>query len=396
TMTVQTPAWMPAAQPAADDRFTEPAPEDACGLRVYTRDPITAPWLQHSIVPLVAGLQARGYPQIWLRRGWLHGPHVDIFAHRAPGQNSPWAELAARLSLPPSDLAAALSPQDYLAQAREFGRLEAVPPPYLPFADHGACRYLSAAEQHPRADALADLAERVAVLSALCGPMIDTITELGDRPQHGPKLLAEAFLALADSYFLGLAHGSFSFRSHAEAFFAWSGRGEQLRVAFAERLGAQAEQLRPLVEQRLAGAVSPAAARWRVAFGYSCGALDAAVARGSLTSAMVDSVLDDLDAREIGPPSDPGRAPTGPRPDTAFHDAVAAAGVLDAPPPWFAAYRVLINLFYQQLPLLTVSAMQRYYMCYAIAELIDEVLGESWQNRLQREQITQINRTSAP
>jgi hypothetical protein len=93
------------------------------------------------------------------------------------------------------------------------------------------------------------------------------------------------------------------------------------------------------------------------------------------------------DLTGMGPPGSPDVVPDGDQPDTAFHRTLAGTGATGAPTQWFAAYRVLINLFYQQLPLLTVSPMQRYYMCYAVSELVDEVLGESWRDRLSRSRL---------
>ena len=84
----------------------------------------------------------------------------------------------------------------------------------------------------------------------------------------------------------------------------------------------------------------------------------------------------------MGPPGATRVVPQGDQPDSDFHRAVGDSGVIADPSRWFAAFRLLTNLFYEQLPLLTVSPMQRYYMCFAIAETVDDVLGVSWQDRL--------------
>jgi hypothetical protein len=194
-------------------------------------------------------------------------------------------------------------------------------------------------------------------------------------------------LALADSYAAGIGHGAFSFRSHAEAFLAWARPAQNVRPAFEQRLRRDAPLLRPLVEQRLAGTVSPQAAGWRTAFAYGAGTLDNAVAAGKITMNMLDALTDGLDQTAMGPPTAPDSGPTGDLPDTDFHRTVRGAGSSDQAIAWFVGYRVLLNLFYQQLPLLTVSPLQRYYTCYAIAELVDEVLGESWQDRLTRDRL---------
>lgn len=151
---------------------------------------------------------------------------------------------------------------------------------------------------------------------------------------------------------------------------------------FKERLAKDAAMLRTVVEERLSGEASPAAAEWRTAFAYSSGALESAVAAGTLTLDLLDSVTDGVDRSEMGPPGATTVVPRGEQPDTEFHRTVHGSGAISSPSPFFAAYRLLTNLFYQQLPLLTVSPMQRYYMCFALAETVDEVLGVSWQDRL--------------
>jgi hypothetical protein len=355
------------------------------GVRLFTRAPVTLPWLARSVVPVARGLHEDGQLGVRLRRGWLHGAHIDVLARGAMGRTPAWAGLAAGLDAGPLDPEKAVGEETYLAQAREFGRLEAVPPPYLPMAEHGAVELLGPADVAARDAGLQDLPELDVVESVLCGPLPGAIEELAGHPALGPVRLVEAFAALADAHFLGLAHGVFSFRSHAEAFLAWAGPSMDMRPVFAHRLAGEADLLRPAIEQRLRGDAGPAAAAWRTAFAYGAGTLDSAVSSGRLTLGLLDAVNADLDRGGMGPPTAPEVVPQGAQPDTDFHRAVA--GVTENPDRWFAGYRTLINLFYQKLPLLTVSPLQRYYTCWAVAELVDEVLGESWKQRLGRRRV---------
>ncbi|MFI6561164.1 hypothetical protein [Streptomyces sp. NPDC050534] len=364
------------------DGVVGPGAGRAEGMRLYTRAPVTLSWLARSVVPLARSLKDGGATGVRLRRGWLHGPHVDVMGRGAPGRDLAWSDLAQRLDAGPLPADRALDEETYLAQAREFGRLEAVAPPYLPMREHGEIEFLGADDVAPGNPALREVREAEVVPGVLCGPLMNTIEKLARNPSLATTRLAEAFLALGDSYFLGLAHGAFSFRSHAEAFFAWAAPSKDMRPVFAARLAQEVHLLRPVVEQRLAGEVGPAAADWRVAFAYCAGALDSAVVEGRLTPELLDSINASVDGTAMGPPTAPEAVPQGRHPDTDFHRATAQAGVIDNPTPWFASYRLLINLFYQQLPLLTVSPVQRFYMCYALAETIDEVLGETWQERL--------------
>jgi hypothetical protein len=352
----------------------------AVGARLYTRAPVTIPWVARSVAPVARALGAEG-ALVQLRRGWRFGPHVDVLA-RGPGRPLDWARIAAGLDAGPAPADGGLGEAAYLDQARELGRTEAVPPPYLPMRGHGTVELLHAADvasAQPQLDGVRDV-----VSAALCRPLLAAVDELAEHPARGPERLAEAFLALADTHVLGVGHGTFSLRSHVEAFLAWTAPRRDLRPVFAQRLARDAAALRPLVEQRLAGAPGPAAAGWRTAFGYAAGVLDSAVAAGTLTAQALDAFTSGLDTARMGPPGAPDAGPRGAGPDSAFHRAVDASGVVAEPPAFFSSYRMLVNLFYRQLPLLTVSPLQRCYTCYAVAETVDEVLGETWQERLHR------------
>ncbi|WP_199808623.1 hypothetical protein [Streptomyces sp. NRRL S-146] len=356
--------------------------------------PVTPAWLARHVVPVARALGERGVPGVQVRRGWLHGPHVDVLAPAGavpPGGAVDWAAIEAALDAGPLDPARALTEEVYLDQAREFGRLEAVEPPYLPLREHGAVLRILPGDpalrsREPRLDAL-----RTVVYGALATPVLAMIEGMAEEPGSGTVRLAEAFAALVDTHALGPAYGVFSPRSHVEAFLAWAAPRKDMRPVFRERLAKEGPRIREVVEQRLNGAVSPAAAQWRTAFAYGAGVLDHAVAMGALTPDLLDSVTDGVDRSRMGPPGAETEVPRGEQPDTDFHRTVHGSGAISTPSPFFAAYRLLTNLFYQQLPLLTVSPMQRYYMCFALAETVDEVLGSSW-----RERLTATQPTGAP
>ncbi len=364
------------------------------GVRLHTRMPVTPAWLARHVVPVARALGERGVPGVQVRRGWLHGPHVDVLAPAGavpPGGAVDWAAVEAGLDAGPLDPARALTEEVYLDQAREFGRLEAVEPPYLPLREHGAVLRVAPGDpalrsREPRLDAL-----RTVVYGALATPVLTMIEGMAEEPGSGTVRLAEAFAALVDTHALGPAYGVFSPRSHVEAFLAWAAPRKDMRPVFRERLAKEGPRIREVVEQRLNGAVSPAAAQWRTAFAYGAGVLDHAVATGALTPDLLDSVTDGVDRSRMGPPGAETEVPRGEQPDTDFHRTVHGSGAISTPSPFFAAYRLLTNLFYQQLPLLTVSPMQRYYMCFALAETVDEVLGSSW-----RERLTATEPTGAP
>lgn len=354
---------------------------EAAGVRLYSRVPITPRWLAKTVLPVSRRLREdHRAALLHLRRGWLHGPHIDIVARSVPGRPAlDWAGIAAALDAGPAEGPAVTDEETYLAQAREMGRLEGVAPPYLPMRDHGATEALSLSSVETWPQPLQDLRELA--LDQLDRPLTTTVEQLAGEPREAPVRIMEAFAALAAAHQHGAGNGAFSMRSHAEAFFAWAAARKDPRPAFAQRLAVDAPRLRPVVERALSGTPDHGTSAWARAFAYSMGAFDATVAQGRLTLDDVDGLGAGFDLATMGPPGGDGRVSTEP---SAFHRTMEESGVIASPPQWFASYRLLVNLFYQQLPLLGVPPMHRYYFCFAVAELVDDVLGSSWQDRLEQ------------
>ncbi|MEU9480707.1 hypothetical protein [Streptomyces sp. NPDC048191] len=367
-MTVQT------AEPEAQQ------PEDTVmGLRLFTRGAVGPRWLVHAVVPAARELrQAHGASVVYLRRGWLHGPHVDLVARTDRGAPLPWDRLAGRLDAGPLDPSSALTEEAYLDQAREFGRLERVPPPYLPMREHGTVERLRPADTAPWPHALNALRE--VALGRLHLPLLDTLEDIAEHSGHAEDRVLEIFVALAAAHHAGLPYGVFSLRSHAEAFLSWASARKDPRPAFRSRLEADAPRVRKLVEAALAGEANRTYAAWQTAFAYTMGVFDHAVLTHELTLERLEGLGGGFDAATMGPPGQ--HTATGGPSD--FHRAMDASGVIADPPEWFASYRLLVNLLYQQLPLLGVSPLHRYYVCYAVAETVDDVLGEPWHERVNR------------
>jgi hypothetical protein len=307
---------------------------------------------------------------------------VDVVAKAAGGERGatlPWDAVAALLDAGPLDAEKQQTEEAYLAQAREFGRLERVAPPYLPMRPHGHVERLGPADTAPWPEplnALRDLA-----LSRMSRPLLAVLAESAANPAAAPTRVVEAMVALAAAHHSGIPYGVFSLRSHAEAFLAWAAPRKDARPAFERRRQGDAPLLRALVEKTMADDAGPWSARWRQAFAYCMGAFDSAVAQGTLTLRALEDREGGFDARTMGPP---GQEDVSGNRGSDFHTRVNASGAVADPSEWFASYRLLINLFYQQLLLLDVSPLHRYYLCYAIAETVDEVLGDSWHDRLQR------------
>ncbi len=345
-----------------------PRPE-VVGLRVHTHTEITPAWVRDSVLPLWDDARAGGRQMVSLRRGWLGGPHVDIVAV-GPG-SSTWAALARTVDAGPAP-ETPLSPEDYLDRARVRGQLENVAPPYLPLREHGSAILLDrpAVERgHPATARLSGVTEAV-----LAPAVVRSIRVVADEPSRLPTVLVDVLTTVADAHVLGAGYGTFSLRSHAEALLAnWRHRGD-FRAQFVARYAAQRAAVTRRVETILAGDGGGDVTAWRTALAYSRGVLDESVRRGELSNALVEG--------GVQPTPTAGPATIAEHPDTDFHRTVYRSGATGGAGEWFAAYRVLINCTYHQLPLLGVSPLQRAWGCWAVAEAVDEVLGQTWTDRL--------------
>ncbi len=106
------------------DGTADPTPEPT-GFRWYLRSSLPVSWLAKDVMPTLAYLrETERMPVVNIRRGWLHGTHLEVIAHSDDGRAVPWPLVIARLRAPGEEASAPHTEEAYLARARELGRLE--------------------------------------------------------------------------------------------------------------------------------------------------------------------------------------------------------------------------------------------------------------------------------
>jgi hypothetical protein len=326
------------------------------GFRWYLRSSLPVSWLARDVMPALAYLrETERLPVVNVRRGWLHGTHLEVIAHSDDGRAVPWPQAIVRLRAPVEETSALGSEEGYLARARELGRLEQRPGPYLPYHPHGTFEWLAQSDVQQWPGRAQVLRERT--LTLLLDSLAVTL-EPGGAASSGQvaplDVVAEIMLATADAHPRRIPHGALSYRSHAEAFLNRSLPASDPLPDFRRTLASDVPVLRPLVQRMLAGGDTRSSASWRRAAAYCMGLFDSAVLASELTPRMLDEICDRWD----------GALPVG---------------INEHPPGWLTSYQLLLNLLYSQLPLLGVSPPRYYYLCWAIAETVDEVTG--WPSR---------------
>lgn len=349
---------------------TGPEGQEITGVRIHSRRELTPQAMAEMLTPLWEQARAGGRNLVRVRRGWLGGPHVEA---SVVGESAPvaWGSIATQLQMPQWQ-ANELEPAEYLATARQRGRLEAVEPPYLPYRQHGE-RVLVRAEstaELPTARRLRQVVEAI-----LAPATMQALNTVAADPEKAGQTLAEILTVVASAHPMGAGFGAFSLRSHAEALMLWGGQPDARRRTFTTRYQQQSELFTDIVQNIKDGAGSPLAWQWTKQLAYAAGTVDHCVQRGELTDADVD----ELSTR---PAEKASAQQQQEHPDTEFHRIVYGSNQTEGAGRWFAGYRLLVNSVYAQLPLLGVSPLQRAFTCWAIAEAIDEVEGMTWTERL--------------
>jgi hypothetical protein len=296
------------------------------GFRWYLRSSLPVSWLAMEVMPAIRYLRhTERLPVVNLRRGWVPGPHLEVIAYSGDGRPVPWTQVLARMRPPEEDDVTSASVS---ASARP----------------HGTFEWIANSDLRPWPGQAQALRERA--LTRMVDSMAVTL-EPGEHVLLGvaapADMVAEIMLATADAHPLGVLYGTISFRADSEAFLDRSRRGADPRPEFEERLAADRPVLRSLVERMLDGRDTPSAVSWRRTAFYCMGLFDGGLLAGALTAGTVDEITD---------------LPGAQRQDI--------------------SYRLMLNLLYTQLPLLGVSSRRRRYLCWAIAEVVDEVAGVSW------------------
>ena len=303
---------------------------------------------------------------VHLRRGWLHGSHVQLTV-RPLGTNpvalerflSFAARAAARLdgTMPAQD--------QYLSRAAELARWESVDQPLLPLRPQG---FAEAVPQiMPPGWPPGLLLARDQIMSEFLDGVLRAAHQDAEVALYATRVLA--LLARTHRYG-GVGIGTLPYRSHAEGVSATLGASINLREVFAERFVRDRDQfVQALTEPD--PLPSDPLYPWYSAFQRAWGIAEAL----TLSQQVDDQALNSAGQMDM-PVANPMVSH--------FHTEVRRSGLAEVRPYWHTAHRLILNALYASLTCLGLSPVQRYYACYGLSEAADLQLGESWLERIER------------
>jgi hypothetical protein len=226
----------------------------------YYHDPVKAPLLRDAVLPALAEAERAGATG-HVERHWLHGPHVRVRLDGPEQAALVASRIRSYLATCPSTVD--IDPAVLLAQAKQNGIAELVPPPYEPIHPDNTVvvepTNLTTLRQLLVSDALVDLRTRCLRLGV---PAIaDAVAEDGTS-QSRVRLAMIAMTAHASRFPAGLVNGYHSFLSHLEGFLLHSDPDGVLRARFDVVWQRNADQVVETVRGVAEGAVATPWVTW--------------------------------------------------------------------------------------------------------------------------------------
>ncbi|PDP85815.1 hypothetical protein CQJ94_18865 [Glycomyces fuscus] len=353
------------------------------GLRVtYYEDKDSL--LGECLVPAALQTARReGVTAAWLHLHWRLGPHCVLYVDggaEAVDAALRDAEARVRGFLDREPSSRMIDPDRYAAFSARMGRLELVEPPYAPLEPDNSLRWI---EGDP-----VDTFLRGREAAALKGRVLtDGISRVADQVGGG-AVTANVFAgmaAIASQYpEWGLRSGYQAFLSHWKEYFHWSDPDGRAQARLAESYRSQREDLVETLRAVHEGATEDRFAlswlewtrRW----------LPEAVSLARGGHILPFPHPDRLDAAaRFGEDTRVRWSGSDERSYSDFHREFRKLDFTRLGDGYgFAAFRFVINCFFDLLPLMGVTPIQRYSVAYLFTEAAQEVVGETWEETVRR------------
>jgi hypothetical protein len=307
--------------------------------------------------PLTRLKSAQQLPVVHLRRGWLHGSHLQVTARPYEGREVVAAEFAAQAGA----LAAARNAETptesaYLTRAQELARWENVREELLPRHPQGFVDVRAALPRLPAQPELSLASEQI------MGRFLEPVLASAAVPDalilpH----LAQVMAVLARSHPRGISAGALPYRSHAEGISSATGNHLDLKSRFAARFDTDQQVFFDALNTPL---TDPALLLWQSAIQYAWGVAEALAAGGHLTERTLADAVGEMEM------------PLGTPVRSDFIGEVLGSALIANPSYRHIAHRVVLNVLYACLTCFGITPVQRYYLCYGISEATDRLLGQ--------------------
>ncbi|MDT0328061.1 lantibiotic dehydratase C-terminal domain-containing protein [Nocardiopsis lambiniae] len=354
------------------------------GLRVTYYDSDKTALLGECLVPAALDAAARpGVTAAWPHLHWRLGPHCSLYLDgedAAVATAAADVEARARSFLERRPSTATIDPERYAEFSARMGRLELVEPPYAPLEPDNSIRLLDG----DPVDTFLRGPEAIALKGRV---LTDGLALVADRVD-GNGATAHVFAgmgAIASRYpEWGLRSGYQAFLSHWKEYFHWSDPEGRAQARLAGSYRDQRADLVALLGPIHEGTTrDPSALAW---LGWTRRWLPEAVELARRDHILPYPHQDRLDtATRFGDDVRVRWSGSDERSYSDFHREFRKLDFTRLGDGYgFAAFRFVINCFFDLLPLMGVSPIRRYSIAYLFTEAAQEVVGETWEETVRR------------
>lgn len=344
--------------------------------------------LRECLVPLARELsEGTTVTSAWLQTRWKQGPHVVLFLDGDPEH----AEATTRrvtervttfLAAHPSH--EQIDAERYERTSHQLGRLELVEGPYLPLLPDNSVG--------PGDDTVVDTFVRTDGAAAAKGRIMTAGMAAIDETIASTPVLDAVFAgmtAVATAYpRWGLVSGYQALLSHWKEYFFWADADGSLEARLSASYDAQRDTLVARLAAAHDGGVAARAADpvldvWAGWVETALPVAERLAQAGEVLPYPHPSRL--TQAAKFGAQTAVQWSGSDEREYSDFHrefrklDFTRLGNGTD-----FAAYRFLVNCFFELLPVLGVAPIQRYAVAYLFTRAAQDVVGETWQETVAR------------
>ncbi|PSL45987.1 lantibiotic biosynthesis dehydratase-like protein [Saccharothrix carnea] len=345
----------------------------------YYHDPVKAPLLRDAVLPALAEAE-RGGAAGHVERHWLHGPHLRVRLGSEEAAELVAARLRTHLAAHPSTVDIAHTV--LLAQSRQNGIAELVPPPYEPIHPDNTVVVeptdLTVLRELLGSDVLVDLRARCLRLGV---PAVRGAVAADGTSQSRVRLAMVAMTAHASRFPAGLVNGYHSFLSHLEGFLLHSDPDGVLRRRFDGVWERNADQVVATVRRVAEGAiVTP----WTAWTDGTRAVVEEVFDRGELPTAYSTH----LGERALEMGEDEAIRRWHRDHADRISDYHARLREVDFDHPDYqrpvTVYRFGTNMLYRLLAVCDVTPVERYLAASLVVRAVPRITGVEWPEHVQQ------------
>ncbi|MCY8499903.1 lantibiotic dehydratase C-terminal domain-containing protein [Bacillus atrophaeus] len=346
-------------------------------LRLYHYEEEKDSLLINCIFPLLKNLKSKQC-KAYLKRHWLNGPHIDInitgFADNTRNEVKAYLEKEIQMYLKINPSQTKIDKEKYEELSKKLALLEHNDSPYTPIYNNNTIRFIVYKRNvNVFQNSMPLILKREKFLTEFT-PIIEKIIKSSSTKNQRLIICAGLMALVANRFTGGIKFGYLSFRSHAEGFIHESKR-RNIESVMVKDFKRTEELIKADIESFIDNYII-----------CKDGIENESIFNDwmNLTETTWKQ-LEQVESVSINSPNDFLSIVNDPKKVNElshFHKHLikSSEGVKLLSSKDFNIYRFIINLLYEQLPLMGFNSKDRNMMCYILSNAVEQRLNVNWKD----------------